>query len=215
MIKKLFTTGILGLSFSLPVCAGTMGKATHSIPVYAAAAGGYGHIDGAYGQDGNFTQGRFAIGLQTLQYRNIDFGAEAGVQSGNNMRLSVDDNVIALAGGLQPQATLKPLVDILATARGYFSPHCDLMYILKGGIAYRQFHFEDRTSQHDYANRVSGEFQGGFGYPITEHATLTAFYQGIYGGSNAKITFNSDDDLSIGSIPTQQAGFLGLEYKFF
>lgn len=215
MIKKLFTTSLLGLSFSLPVSAGTMGNVTPmpTSSFYLGAYGGYGTIDGGYKQDGNVTQGRLSLGWHTPLYNSLLFGAEVGVQSGNTWRLDASPELIEVAGGLPIQATLKPFVDVLLTAK-YQLPSNPLSIIAKGGIAYRQLQFLDRSSDQDTLNQVNGEFQGGLGYNLTQHVMLTAFYQGIYRSNNAGAYLNSVGDVTIANIPTQQAGFLGVEYSF-
>lgn len=89
-------------------------------------------------------------------------------------------------------------------------------YILKGGIAYRQLQLNDRTSTYnDYLNKINGEFQAGLGVNITKHVMLNAFYQGIYSNNNANVYLDSAGNTPISHIPTQQAGFLGVEYSFF
>jgi hypothetical protein len=86
--------------------------------------------------------------------------------------------------------------------------------IVKAGIAYRQLQLEDRTSPSDSLQQVNGELQVGLGYKLTDHATLTAFYQGIYAGGNAGVSTDATgDNTYISRIPTQQAGFLGIEYS--
>ena len=215
MIKKTLVIGLLGLSCSFPTFSGTMGDIQPTLsPWYVGGYGGYGGIDGAYGQDGNFSQGRFALGYRATEFRLAQFGLEAGVQSGNVMRLSSDPYYNAEAGGLVAQTALKPMIDLLVTVKTSTWSKYPIYGLLKGGIAYRQLHFVDRTSSNDYLNKINGEFQGGLGYQITEHAALTAFYQGIYSKHNTNVQYDIQEDLTISNIPTQQAGFLGVEYTF-
>lgn len=228
MKQNKLACSILGLITSLSVNAGTMGEATVSSlpPMYMGAYGGYGAIDGAYPNDGDFAQGRLALGVNPWTYKNWTFGIEAAVQSGNSLRLSTTDEIIDAAGGLPVQSTLKPLLDLLVTVKGTIPSHDDFSYFFKGGIAYRQLNLENRSSEHDTLQDVNGEFQAGLGYKINEHVTLNAFYQGIYSQNNAGITLsnvgdvfddsldNSLNDINISHIPTQQAGFLGIDYTF-
>jgi len=117
---------------------------------------------------------------------------------------------------------LKPLVDLLATVRYQAGPDSPYAVILKGGIAYRQLQLNGISSTKDSLSKVNGEFQAGLGYQLTEHAQLTAMYQGIYSSSNAGVQFNSTDNLglmnvgyiSVAQIPTQNSGFLGIDYTF-
>ncbi len=217
MAKKILVTAIMALSCPLPIIAGTMGelKLTSPLPeFYVGAFGGYGTVDGAHEQDGNVAEARLAFGIHAKQYKNIFFGAELGIQSGNTMRLHAPAEVIDIAGGLPIQSTLKPFIDGLVTAKYQFRPTFPLFAIVKGGIAYRQLVLENRNSSKDSLNKVNGEFQGGFGYNLTNHLLLTFLYQGIYSQKNAGIHLNSAGDFTISHIPTQQAGFLGMEYSF-
>ena len=218
MIIKKLAISLLGLTCSLPVIAGTIGDVNPDLissPFYVGAFGGYGTDDGGYKQDGDITQARLTIGAHLKNYKNIMFGGELGVQSGNTMRLNASPSVIEASTGLPIQSTLKPLIDALMTMKYQFQTGRPLFAVLKGGIAYRQLQLVDRTSEHDTLIRVNGEFQGGLGYNITEHVQLTAMYQGIYSANNAGVKLNRFDDITISQIPTQQAGFLGVEYAFF
>jgi hypothetical protein len=154
------------------------------------AYGGYGAVNGAYKQDGQFAQTRLALGLRAAEYHVLTLGVEAGVQSGNSMRLTASDAFITATGGLPIQSTLKPLIDLLVTVKGQLLPNNPLFGILKGGVAYRQLTLENRTSARDGLRQVNGELQAGLAYNITSHATITAFYQGIYSGANAGLAIN-------------------------
>lgn len=219
MTKKLkFSSLYLGLSVSLGTFAGTMGpvetSVSSAIPLSIGAYGGYGHIDGTYHQDGNVAQGRFTLGLHSTTYKTFTFGIEAGLQSGNTMRLSASQSIIDNAGGLPVQVVLKPIIDGLLTVQSHFSPTSPFVYFLKGGIAFRQMNVEDRTSSQDHLSKINPEFQAGLGYAMTEHVMISAFYQGIYSKNQANVQPNSVGDLTIAHIPTQQAGFLGVQYFF-
>lgn len=215
MVSKILST-ILGLLTSLTIFAGTMGDAdlSSSTPLYIGGYGGYGHIDGGYHWGANTTMGRLAIGLHLKEYHALLFGAEVGFQSGNTMRLYASPETIDLGGGLPIQSTLKPMVDFLVSVKGRFTYNSPIFYLLKGGVAFRQLELEDRSSPSDTLHKFNGEFQGGLGYAITNHVLLTAFYQGIYSSPSAGIQLDTTNDVSISKIPTQQAGFLGLEYSF-
>lgn len=182
--------------------------------IYMGTYGGYGVINGAYKNDGDVAFGRLTLGLHAYEYRYFLFGTELGLQSGNTMRLETNSTVTNALGGLQPQASLKPFVDFLITAQGKLANDIPLFGILKAGIAYRQLQLEISTSSRDTVRKINGELQIGLGYNLTEHAMLTAFYQGIYSGSDAGVSVDaSGDNTYINRIPTQQAGFLGIEYS--
>lgn len=174
--------------------------------------GGYGDVSGAYESDGQFTQGRLAFGAQLARFQEFALGLETGFQWGNDMRFQVPNYPDSSPGGLPVQMTLKPLVDLLATCQIPLGQSTDFSIFVKGGIAYRQLQFMDRTSNADTLKSVNGEFQAGLGYQATSHAKLTVFYQGIYSGSSPDLTVDANDDVKLGRVPTQQAGFLGIEY---
>jgi hypothetical protein len=208
---------IICLSFSLQVSASPLsnGDSNWWSPsrLSLGAYGGYGNVSGAYKQDGQVTQDRLALGLRVAEYSFLSFGAEAGVQSGNTMRLAASSTLINTAGGLPIESTLKPLLDLLVTVKSQILSNHPLFGILKGGVAYRQLVLNDRSSTRDGLQKLNGELQAGLSYKLTDHATLTAFYQGIYSGANAGLTLSTVGDVSISRIPTQQAGFVGIEYS--
>ena len=77
-------------------------------------------------------------------------------------------------------------------------------------MAYRQLQFLDG----DFVSslqQVSGEFQAGIGYVLTKHARVTLYYQGIYANGDVKYTQDNTGYVKVSHIPTQHAGFLGLE----
>ena len=193
-----------------------MGNADSSsiIPLYVGAYGGYGHIDGGYHWGADTTMGRLAIGLHLKEYHALLFGAEVGFQSGNTMRLYASPEIIADNGYLPIQSTLKPMVDFLVSVKGRFTYNSSIFYLLKGGVVFRQLEIENKSSPSDTLHKFNGEFQGGLGYAITNHVLLTAFYQGIYSSHSAGVQLDTFNDATISKIPTQQAGFLGLEYSF-
>jgi hypothetical protein len=220
MIKlKTFICASLAIGFSLPSIAGSMGEIPPEKPssqFSVGAFGGYGAINGAYGQDGNFSQARLSgdYMFHLERFQNVWLGAELGVQSGNTMRLKASQNIMNSTGGLPVQSVLKPFVDLLVSTKISLSDTSPFSLILKGGIAYRQLQLQDRTSISDTLGKVNGEFQAGLGYNLTEHVAVNLTYQGIYNTNNAKVSINNAGDIAIAQIPTQQAGFLGVVYSF-
>jgi hypothetical protein len=217
-MKKSVVASLVCLLFSLPTFAvseskNSMAPSWLTSRLYMGASGGYGNISGAYENDGNFAQDRLSLGLQVWQYQSILFGAELAVQSGKTMRLDASSAIIAASGGLPIQATLNPFVDLLVSAKSQLTQRLPLYGIVKGGIAFRQMQLNDRSSSKDYLQKVNGELQLGLGYKLTDHAMLTAYYQGIYSDNSAGVSIDAaGDNTYISQIPTQQAGFLGVEY---
>lgn len=180
--------------------------------VYAGGYGGFGTIDGAYHQDGQFGQFRLSLGCDAYSWDKVTIGVEGGIQSGNTMRLQMKIANRNLAGGLYPQMVLKPVIDLLATVRYNFISKYHLL--LKGGAAYRQMQFTDRTSSKDDLRSVSGELQAGLGYQLTKHTRIVGLYQGIYAHARTKYQLSTGNYVQLRHIPLQQAGFLGVEYAF-
>lgn len=180
-------------------------------PLYLGAYGGYGASSGAYNEDGQFAQGRLALGF-TTPVKNVGLGAEIGIQSGNTMRLNASSSLLNSTGGLPIQVTLKPLVDLLGAVDFMPSNTVPVHLIFKGGIAYRQLTLDYRTSASDSLRKVNFEAQVGLGYNLSNNFVISGFYQGIYSGGSADLGTNSVGDVTLGRIPTQQAGFLGIEY---
>ncbi len=190
---------------------GFSSKEDSKISLYTLATVGYGKLQGTIHGDGDFTQARLAFGVTrkiAKIYSKLDsaIGLEFGVQNGNEQRLFADDDIIADAGGLPLQTTLKPMFDIMAVLE---IPFYSSYLMLKGGIVYRQLAFEDRSSSQDHLDQVNGKFEVGLGYNVTPYVSLVAFYQGIYNAANnATVNLNAEQDLTISSIPTQQGWIL-------
>ena len=180
--------------------------------IYTGAYAGYGVIDDAYKNDGQFVQGRLAIGGLYLS-NNYMAGAELGVQSGNTMHLSNDENLVLATGGLQWSATLKPIVDLLISTKFRIVSNQSLYFNFKAGAAYRTLQLDDRTSANYSISRVNPEAQVGLSYNITTNTMLTILYQGIYSSSSVSASINDYGNGTISNIPTQQAGFIGVEYS--
>ncbi len=207
-MKRILTTSLVSFSLSLPAFA-------MNLPDYTIGAyGGYGNLSGAVKQDGQMVQGRLALGVNGAEYYSAIVGGELGVESGNNIRLQANPNLIATAGGLPLQASLKTMADFLLTLKLRFSDHYPVLGIVKGGIAYRQLQLNNRDSSRDSLQKVSPELQLGLGISVSDHATISAFYQGIYSGNTAGAQLTSNNDVTIRQIPTQQALFLGVDYSF-
>ena len=180
--------------------------------LYTGGYGGYGAINGAYSSDGQYSQYRFCIGVDAYKIKDWAFSIEAGVQSGNSMPVEMDANLIYQAGGLQPQAILKPFLDLLGVVRWNFIDRW--LFLVKGGVAYRQMQLTDRTSSQDSLYKFNGEFQGGLGYQLTKNVRVVGLYQGIYSSSKVGGSVKPNGDMLIHHIPTQQAGLLGVEYTY-
>jgi hypothetical protein len=83
------------------------------------------------------------------------------------MRLDVTQDILDELGGLPIQSTIKPLLDLLVSIKRIPSNNGPLFSVLKGGIAYRRWQFENRDSINDVAE-LAAEVQAGLGYTISD-----------------------------------------------
>ncbi len=212
-----------GCALSLNTIAGTMGVpiAEEYRPWSVIGSLGYTWYQHAYdgipvGQaaigDGQTALGRFAIARDFGSFKNVHFGAEVGVQSGNTMRLGISQESLADLGAFLPvQTTVKPMLDLLATATFQPLGSTPVFGIVKGGIAYRRMQINDRVTFNDLSE-VAFEVQFGLRMHITERASLSLNYQGIFNGKT-KYTINTTEFTGhISNIPNQNGILLSLSY---
>jgi len=180
---------------------------------YVLASMGHTTYQDAYRDDGNTVAGRLAIGCKALSWKKMNFGIEAGVQSGNRMRLGVSQSTLDLLGSLPIQSTIKPLADLLATAQIDLTNTGTVFALIKAGAAYRQWQFDRDTISN--IKKINGELQAGLGIRLSSRTNLVAYYQGIYSG---KVNFTVDSSAGaanatgkVHNIPIQNGGFLGIE----
>jgi hypothetical protein len=190
-----------------PLCLASPSK------MFVGAYGGYGVLSGAYKNDGVSAFGRLAFGVDAGIWKRCGFGFEVAFQSGNTIRLETSDTLIAAAGGLPIQASLKPFIDFLASGKCRLIDSYPLYIFLKGGFAFRQLQLEERTSSRDQLNRVNGEIQAGFNYQLTSHGRISVSYQAIISSGSSGIKLSSSNDILLNHIPTQQGALFGVEYS--
>ncbi len=215
MLKKAVRSMLNGclLCVSASSFAGTMG-APPPMPMIevhpwsVTASLGYTSYDYAANGEGQTPVGRFAIGKALCDFGQSSFGLELGVQNGNTMDLFIPQSTLDLLGGLPVNATITPLLDLLATLRISVSSTTPLFVDLKGGAAYRRMNVDRVTVNNK--SQFAGEFQGGIGVPITDSSTLSLLYQGVYGG-NLGFTVNATSATGhINNIPVQNGILLSL-----
>lgn len=201
--------GIMGF-VSLPAFAGSMGTIPGASPIWSVTGSiGYTVFDGVYSGDANTAVGRLAIGRSIFASNSLTWGLELGVQSGNNMRYIPSEAAIEALGGLPIQSTIKPILDVLVTLTTSSFETIPVFAQLKGGVAYRHWQFNDRTSIND-ETQIAGEVQIGFGHAITQSANLSLSYQGIF-GAHPNFTYNKAAEFGhVSYIPIQQGLLLGL-----
>ncbi|KTD72569.1 hypothetical protein [Legionella tucsonensis] len=204
----------LGLSLgcmALPVVAGSMGGTGGPVshPWSLTGSLGYTVYEDMYRGDGQTAVGRFAIGRDVYTGHSLTWGLEMGVQNGNTMRYFPSQAAVDALGGLPIQTTVKPMLDLLATLKSNSFGTTPVFAQLKGGIAYRRWQFNDRDSIND-KSQIAGEVQAGLGCAISERASLSLSYQGVF-GSNPDFRFNADSATGrVSNIPIQNGVLLGL-----
>lgn len=201
--------------FSFYSYSGTMGTVSRpSTPKFAmdlwSVNASLGYTSYNYGTDGTGQTpvGRFAIGRLLDETNRFSLGAELGVQNGNTLRLFMSQQQMEALGGLPVEATVTPMLDLLATLRVFSASSLPIFMDLKGGLAYRRM-YVDRVTV-DNKNQFAGEFQGGFGLPIADSSTLSILYQGIYGGSLGYTINTLSQTAYIKNIPIQNGILLSL-----
>lgn len=172
---------------------------------------GYTNYQSMYLNDGQTILVRLAFGREFFINKQIAYGLELGAQNGNKMRLNVPQETLDELGGLPVQSTVKPLLDLLATAKIQPFGLSPFFGEIKGGIAYRHWQFDDRTSVNSITN-IAGEVQTGIGYSINKMTTLSLLYQGVFGGNPNFSVDAASTTGSVATIPIQQGVLLGLSY---
>jgi opacity protein-like surface antigen len=227
-INKTVVSWVLGLGLSGHAAAGTMGplidhEANRSWSLVGSL--GYTWYNEAYHGgptadptaqtaigDGQTALGRFAIARGLGGLKNVRFGAELGVQSGNIMRLDIPQVTLDELGGLYPQLNIKPMLDLLFTGSWQPKEATPVFTLVKVGVAYRRLQVNDRVTFNDLSE-AAFEVQAGLGYQINEKAALSLLYQGVFDG-NTNYTINSTEYTGhINNIPSQNGLMLSLSYS--
>ena len=215
-----------GCFLSLSAVAGTMGPVQDAEyrPWSVVGSLGYTWWDSVYDGgfvadtdaqlaigDGQTPLGRFAIARDFGAYKTVRFGAELGVQNGNTVRLGYSEEQLDLLGGMPVQATMKPMLDLLATAAWQPMESVPAFGLVKAGIAYRRLQINDRTSVND-VSEVAFEIQAGLGMHISDRANLSLNYQGVFNGSTSYAVHPIPGTGHISNIPNQNGLLLSLSY---
>ncbi|MFZ4077101.1 MAG: hypothetical protein ACOYKA_03855 [Legionellaceae bacterium] len=182
-----------------------------ALPWSVTASLGYTVFQNMFQSDGQTALGRLAISKALVDYKQALFGLEVGVQSGNTMRVGATAAQLNDLSGLPVQSTIKPMLDLLATMKSPGLHNTPVFLTLKGGLAFRRWQFNDRTSIEGVSN-TAGELQAGLGLPFNTTTSLSLAYQGIYGG-NPNFTVDTTRGFEhVGTIPIQQGILLSLTY---
>ncbi|HVT61921.1 MAG TPA: hypothetical protein VHD33_00325 [Legionellaceae bacterium] len=178
-------------------------------PWAVTASIGYTAFQNAYKGEGQTAVGRLAFDYAFFDFESILLGAELGVQNGNSMQLDVSQSTLDELGGSPIQTTVKPILDLLATAKSLPIADSPFFAQIKGGIAYRRWQFDDRTSI-NFLSNIAGEVQAGVGLALNRITNLSLLYQGIYGGNPDFIVNSTNETGTINNIPIQNGVLLSL-----
>ena len=207
MKLQLFTLGIL-LSVNVFADGYYPELTSQDQPWTVTASVGNGRFQDIYSKDGKTVIGRLALGNELMLSGDFALGLELGVQNGNQMRLNIPNETLAVLEWLPVKTTLGPMLDLLITAKSDPLFGSSFFAQLKGGVAYRYWQVEHRPIKE--ISQLAGELQAGFGYPITALASLNVLYQGVYGNDPKMKIYTSTKTASISNIPILHAVLLGL-----
>jgi len=177
-------------------------------PWSITASLGYAGLNDAYGGQGQTAIGRLGMGKVVRDHGRASFGWELGVQNGTTMQLQIPEATLDDLGGVPVTVTVNPLLDLLVTLR-FNSPTTAMFGEVKLGAAYRRMDVLILQTVNN-KSQFAGELQAGLGMPITDAATLSLLYQGIYGSS---VNFRADASAETGiisNIPVQNGLLLSL-----
>ena len=173
------------------------------------ASVGYTNFNDMYANEGQSALWRLAFDRSIFNIKSFDIGAEVGVQNGNSMRLNVSQADLDILGGAPVQTTVNPIIDLLGTVTTQPFTNLPVFAQVKGGIAYRTWQFEDRTSINPPSS-IAGEVQAGLGVFISKTTTLSLLYQGIYGGNSNFIIDATNEIGHVSSVPVQNGVLLSM-----
>lgn len=203
---QIIIIGIL-LSFKLFANGFTPELTSQDQPWSVTASVGHGHYQKVYNRDGQTTLARLSLDNELMLSGDFALGLEFGLQNGNQMRLDIPYETLAVLEWLPVQSTLGPMLDLLFTAKSDPLFGSSFFALLKGGVAYRYLQVEKRPIKE--ISQIAGEFQAGFGYPITALASLNLLYQGVYGNDPYVKVYKATRTASISNIPILHAFLLG------
>jgi hypothetical protein len=180
------------------------------------ASAGYARFSNAVSSDGSTGVGRLALNRSFSCMKGFDFGMEAAIQNGLNMRPIVQQRVLDALGGTPILATIKPVIELLPTLSKRFSENGRITGFAKLGIAYRSMTFDRDTIPN--INKVSPDLHLGLSSNISDTIIMMIYYQAIFGKSpniNATLIPLPANNLGrAANIPTQQAILLGIAFNF-
>ncbi|HAU2502375.1 TPA: hypothetical protein F7162_12990 [Legionella pneumophila] len=180
------------------------------------ASAGYDHFANAVNSDGSTGVARLALNRSLFRSSGFDFGLEAGIQNGVNMRPIVQEDILDALGGTPVLATIKPVIELLPTLSRRLSDNGRFIGFAKLGIAYRSMTFDRDTIPN--ISKISPDLHLGLVSTVSDTISLMVYYHVIFGGNpdiNATLFPLPANNLGkAANIPTQQGVLLGIAYSF-
>ncbi|WP_019218322.1 hypothetical protein [Legionella tunisiensis] len=173
---------------------------------------GMASYSGAIDKARQVATGRISLGYVLTTKTYWQAALEAGLQSGNTLSLAFAREDIDALGGVEVEATLKPMLDVLLSLRSETLIDFPLFSWVKGGVAYRQMSVDKAA-----INSLKGfapELMAGFGFQINEQTTAHLGYQILFGQNPTLTVDEAHETAIIRHMPTQQAVLLGFSYVF-
>lgn len=180
------------------------------------ASGGYAHYSNAMGSDGSTGLARLALNRTLWRLNGFDFGLEAGIQNGVNLRPIVQQQTLEALGGPAILGTIKPVFELLPTISKQLPYDDCYSAFAKFGIAYRTMTFDRDTIPN--ISRIAPDLQLGLASEMSENLKLMLYYQVLFGdlpnirSSLAPLPANNHGKAE--NIPTEQGILLGAAYSF-
>lgn len=180
------------------------------------ASAGYDHFANAVNSDGSTGVARLALNRSFFRSGGFDFGLEAGIQNGVNIRPIVQEDILDALGGTPVLATIKPVIELLPTLSRRLSDNGRFIGFAKLGIAYRSMTFDRYAIPN--ISKISPDLHLGLASTVSDNISLMIYYHVIFGGSphiNATLfPFPANNLGKATNIPTQQGALLGIAYSF-
>lgn len=172
-----------------------------------------------YNRDSNIPLARLGVNYIWKEvYKASLIGVELGIQNGNTMRVHAPKSCACSASEvcegspLPIQSTISPLLDLLVTLKTFKNSKGLPHLIVKGGVAYRKWQFNDRDNINN-RSALAGETQFGLEYLVTNRMSVNLVYQQIYGSGSKIINDSISDSFYARGMPSQYGILIGFNYN--
>lgn len=184
--------------------------ALHSVYVEAAFGAAF---DATSSWDGNQDAvGRLNLGSVFFTSPTLQAGLEAGIESGTTLHLPFSQEEVAPLGGVELEATLKPMLDVALSLRAEPLVEIPLFLSFKAGAAWRRLQ-SDRPSVAG-SREVSPLLAACLGFRLYEQSALYLSYEWIGGQRPQLVVDEASETATIRHLPSRQALLLGFSYFF-